>query len=567
MRSIYLSSAAIITFFLFSIASPAQPLLTYSSRITGLSSPIDIVNAKDGSNRIFIVQQGGTIRVYNQALTVGSDFLTVTGITAGGERGLLSMAFHPNYAANGFFFVYYTNGSGDLELARYHVSGSPNVADPASKVVVLTIPHPTNSNHNGGKLNFGTDGFLYFATGDGGGAGDVPNNAQNGAVLLGKMLRIDVNTSATAPFYTIPPTNPFTTVATDPTSTIRDEIWAFGLRNPFRWSFDRANGDMWIGDVGQGAWEEVDYIPSPLTGGLNFGWRCYEGNNPFNTAGCLPQASYYPAIFQYDHGASGGQAIIGGFVYRGPDFPSLQGYFIAADEVSGNQWKILKTGPATFNVIPQAAAGLPANISSFGEAENGTLYAVNLGGSLFRVDVSVVLPARLIEFTGQLVNDMVMLRWKTASEQNLAQFEVEYSANGINYQRVGIVPATNSPSGSSYQFQHQPVGVSKGFYRLRLVDVDARQEFSAVVAVSTDRKSGNFVYPSVVTNGIMTVYVTEPFNSLEVINSNGALITRRNLNGQTGKMEIAVSMIPAGAYLVQLKSKDRIVTQRVIVSK
>ena len=273
---------------LFINPASSQPPLTFTPVISsGLSSPVDLVNAGDGSNRVFVVQQGGTIRVYDQQFAYTGNFLTVAGISSGGERGLLSLAFSPSYSSNGFFYVYYTNANGDVEIARYHISADPNVADPASKVILITIPHPVNSNHNGGKLNFGNDGYLYFATGDGGSGGDPPNNAQNGNVLLGKMLRIAVNNSLTAPFYTIPADNPF---VNDP--NVKDEIWAMGLRNPFRWSFDRQTHDIWIGDVGQDAWEEIDYRAAGSTGGVNYGWRCYEGNAAYNTAGCGSSATY-----------------------------------------------------------------------------------------------------------------------------------------------------------------------------------------------------------------------------------------------------------------------------------
>jgi glucose/arabinose dehydrogenase len=244
-RQVTSLAVAMLFSFLFLNPVAAQPALSLTPVITtGLSSPIQFVHAGDGSNRIFIVQQGATIKVYDASFNYLSDFLTVSNVTVGGERGLLSMAFHPAYASNGFSYVYYTNTAGDLELARYHVSSDANVADAASKVVLITIPHPTNSNHNGGELHFGADGYLYLSTGDGGGGGDVPNNAQNTAVLLGKMLRFNVNTSNVSPYYTIPAGNPF-----------GNEIYDLGLRNPFRWSFDRLTKDMWIGDVGQDSFE------------------------------------------------------------------------------------------------------------------------------------------------------------------------------------------------------------------------------------------------------------------------------------------------------------------------
>ncbi len=236
--------------FLYLCGQP--PTISYQQIISGLSAPVDIVNAHDGTNRLFIVQQGGIIKVWNG--TTLSNFIDLSSIiSTGGERGLLSMAFHPGFngTSNRYFFVYYTNTSGNVEVSRYQTTaGNSNTGDPSTGVVIITIPHPTNANHNGGKLNFGTDGDLYFGTGDGGSADDPPNNAQTGTVLLGKMIRINIDSPGTAahPNYAIPPDNPYVG-----SGTVADEVWDLGLRNPFRWSFDRANGNMWIGDVGQSA--------------------------------------------------------------------------------------------------------------------------------------------------------------------------------------------------------------------------------------------------------------------------------------------------------------------------
>lgn len=355
----------------------SQPNIAYTPVITGLNSPVDIVNAGDGTNRIFVVEQGGVIKVYNSSYASLGTFLTVTGIVSGGEQGLLSLAFHPNYETNGFFWVYYTNAAGDLEVSRYKVSnGNANVADASSKKVVMTISHPGQANHNGAKLNFGSDGYLYFATGDGGGAGDANNNAQNGNNLLGKMLRIAVSTEETATsYYSVPPTNPFVSNA-----NVLDEIWALGLRNPFRWSFDRANGNMWIGDVGQGLKEEINYRAAAQSAGANYGWRCYEGSLPYNTSGCLTQSNYTFPVYEYDNlqGSNTPASVVGGFVYRGSTHAAMQGYYYACDVYTGNLYKI--------NINTFAAAvqtGLPTFVAGFGETEAGELLAVSLNGTAY----------------------------------------------------------------------------------------------------------------------------------------------------------------------------------------
>ncbi len=366
------------------IAQP--PTISLSPVIsTGLSSPVQFVNAGDGSGRSFIVQQGGTIRVYDKAFNFLGTFLTAPGVNSGGERGLLSMAFHPGYASNGFFYVYYTNTNGDLELSRFKVSSDPNIADAASKKILITIPHPTNNNHNGGELHFGNDGFLYLSTGDGGGGGDVPNNSQTTTVLLGKILRFAVNTSDVLPYYTIPADNPF-----------GNEVFAYGLRNPFRWSFDRLTNDMWIGDVGQDAFEEINFRPADSTNGVNYGWRCYEGPNTFNNSvGCTgPITKYTFPIYTFPTEAAQNISITGGTVYRGSTFIDLQGYYLAAEFYTGALFKIKRNTPG--NTLDTSTQVLTFNgITDFGENEDGELYIT----SLIRNSVQRVLASGAVRYS------------------------------------------------------------------------------------------------------------------------------------------------------------------------
>ena len=366
----FLFTITSFTLFLFINVTLAQPVLSLTPVITtGLNSPMQLVHAGDGSGRIFIVQKGGTIMVYNKAYGFIGTFLTATGIQTGGEGGLLSMAFHPNYASNGFFYVYYTNSNSDLQLARYMVSANPNVADPLSKDTLITIPHPNETNHNGGELHFGNDGHLYLSTGDGGGTGDVPNNAQSPDVLLGKILRFAVNTSEIAPYYTIPLSNPF-----------GSEIFAYGLRNPFRWSFDRVTHDMWIGDVGQDSWEEINYRPADSTNGINYGWRCYEGSAVYNTSvGCAgPITNYIFPVHSYPTPSPG--AVTGGTVYRGNTYVAFRGYYVAADFYSGVFYKV-KYDTLTHTATSSSQTLSPNNLSDFGETEDGELYAVALSAN------------------------------------------------------------------------------------------------------------------------------------------------------------------------------------------
>jgi len=539
----------------------AQPVLQYTPAITGLINPIDIVNAGDNSHRLFIVQRGGTIRVYDSSLAYIRDFLTVTGISTAGEGGLLSLAFHPSYETNGYFYVYYTLPDNSLEIARYQVSSNPDSADAASRQVVLNIPHPGFTNHNGGKLLFGADGYLYLGTGDGGGGGDPNNNAQNGNSLLGKMLRLNVTTTATGPFYTIPPSNPY---VSDP--NVRDEIWAMGLRNPFRWSFDRSTNDMWLADVGEGSFEEVNVQPAASAGGINYGWRCYEGNTAYNTAGCQPAGSYTAPIFAYGHNASGGFSITGGFVYRGPDFPSLNGYYICADYISGNQWVINPDGAGGWNVYQQTVPGLPGNIVAYGETEVGALYAASLtGNTVYKVGLSTVLPLTLQSFYGLYRTGTAYLDWATSSEKHLDRFDVEYSLNGQDFTYAGTVKAANESSGSSYQYQHLIQFENRLFYRLKMVDADGQFRYSNIITLTHNESGTDLVYPNPVSDGILRLWLQHGYDELVIVNMNGAVVQREDLYHKTGRHSLTLRPMADGLYFVHLRGPGTVRVEKLVI--
>lgn len=337
---------------------------------TGLSQPVAITSAGDGSGRLFITEQTGAIRLWNGAVL--STFMTVPGISAGSERGLLSVAFHPNYESNGFFFTYYTNTAGDIEVSRFSVSANPNQGDPASKQIIITIPHPGQANHNGGQLQFGPDGYLYMGTGDGGGADDPDQNGQNINVLLGKLLRLNINGALP---YTIPPDNPFVGTAG------ADEIWDFGLRNPWRFSFDRMLGDIIIADVGQSAREEVDFESSSATGGLNYGWDVMEGticHEP--TSGCDMTNKILP-VLEYTH--SLGCSISGGYRFRGKGIPQAYGAYFYGDYCSGRVWAGVQNPNGTWTSTQ--LADTTYSITSWGEDEDGELYLSNYDGVIYHV--------------------------------------------------------------------------------------------------------------------------------------------------------------------------------------
>lgn len=340
-----------------------------------LTSPVEITNAND--SRLFVVQQDGMIKIIQPNGTINpTNFLNISSkILFNGERGLLGLAFHPQYLTNGYFFVYYNNTAGNIILARYSVSPTnPDVADPNSEKILLNIPKPF-ANHNGGSIHFAPDGKLWAVTGDGGSGGDPNNNAQNKNVLLGKMLRIDVNATDPTP-YNIPSDNPFAGAGVDGA----DEVWAYGLRNAWKFSFDLTTGNVMIADVGQGAIEEINRMPLSQAG-INYGWRCYEGNTPYNTTtGCPPQASMTFPIAVYDH--SGGKcSITGGYVYRGSQYPSLQGKYFFADFCS-DQIGILNTD----NSITWTSAYSGNGFSSFGQNAQKELYVAALNsGKIFKI--------------------------------------------------------------------------------------------------------------------------------------------------------------------------------------
>ncbi len=381
-NSILLLLLAFAVSFCLYLPLKAQPTLTYTQIIQGMSSPLDIKNAGDGTQRLFIVEQTGAVKIYKNGSLLAKPFLNLSAITShdANERGLLSIAFHPKYKTNRTFFVYYTDLSGAVTLARYKTSSNADSAIANSGKILLSLPKPGGySNHNGGNLHFGKDGYLYLTIGDGGSGGDPFGNGQNGLVLFGKMLRLDVNANTTtAPYYGIPADNPFVGNA-----AYRGEVYALGLRNTWRWSFDRQTGDVWLGDVGQDKWEEVDFRTPAQAAGANYGWRCYEGHKTYNTTNC--NSTYVTPIFDYKHNGAGGYSITGGFVYRGA-IAALQGYYICSDYVTANAWKIKSNGSGGWNVYQQT--GVPGSIVGYGEDENAELYAVSLVGKVYAVGVS-----------------------------------------------------------------------------------------------------------------------------------------------------------------------------------
>jgi glucose/arabinose dehydrogenase len=356
--------------------------------IGSFSSPVYVTAPPGDGERVFVVEQPGRIRVVRDGATLPTAFLDITEpVLDGGERGLLSMAFAPDYATSGLFYVYYTASSpaGALTIAEYRRSANPDVAEPSGRIV-LSIEHGTYSNHNGGQLQFGSDGYLYVATGDGGGGGDPLRSGQRLDSLLGKLLRIDPRLGAGGQPYLIPPDNPFVDQ-----SGARPEIWAYGLRNPWRFSFAGQTGDLTIGDVGQGDWEEVDFVPAASGGGRgrNFGWSCWEGRHQYlpnyDEPACAPaRAENVQPVWEYPNEPARGCSITGGYVVRDAALPALQGRYVYGDFCDDRLWSVILQAPDGYD---HRDTGLTvASLTSFGEDACGRVYAASGSGPVYRLE-------------------------------------------------------------------------------------------------------------------------------------------------------------------------------------
>ena len=407
MNRLYIALALALPFGVF--AQTNSPQIALHTWATGLTRPVYVTNA--GDDRLFLVQRQGVIKIITDSMQVApTPFLNITSeVTSSGsvgdEQGLLSMVFDPEYVTNGFFYVYYINGSGSgtSRISRFHVSDDPNVADPGSEVILYTRVQPY-SNHNGGCLQFGPDGYLYCGFGDGGSFNDPQGNGQNLSSALASMIRLDV--SAHDATYAIPPTNPF--VGAQDTLP---EIWASGLRNPWRYSFDRLTGDLWIGDVGQGAWEELDFWPAGDNSGPNFGWRCREGlvaTPGVSQTGCGAAADYVPPIAVFNHTNQNWCSIIGGYVYRGPSFPHLYGKYIFTDYCAGD-FLSSTAGGQLDTLLMTTTAGY----SAFGEDVNGELYVVDVsGGTVKKIVDACPMDDPQITFDGTTLSSTDATTWQ-----------------------------------------------------------------------------------------------------------------------------------------------------------
>lgn len=541
----------IITFCLCLLLSSlafAQLELIATRVSDNLDSPVDITNA--GDDRLFIVEQGGTIKWLRGGteFTDKGEFLDIDGrVRSGGERGLLGLAFHPDYANNGYFYVNYTNNAGHTVIARFSVSADdPDRADPDSEQILLTVEQPF-SNHNGGDLTFGPDGYLYIGLGDGGAGGDPRNNSQDRQTLLGKMLRIDVDNGDP---YAIPDDNPFAQE-----DFTLDEIWSLGWRNPWRFSFDRETGEMWIADVGQDAWEEIDVEPAN-TGGLNYGWRCFEGNADFNQSQNCPAASEltFP-VHQYPKPNNGCISVTGGFVYRGMESPNMQGRYIYGDFCTGQFWSLTPNGDGTylneeFTVLdPQGNPTSGWQPSTFGEDVNGELYMADFNTSRI-YQLSMTCPTLSAEIAADGANLTLVNTIENATYQWFLNDEPIAGATSDDY-----------------------VALEGGDYYIAITTADGCMTLSNAVnvMVSTINTLENIEQFSLSPNPFldkielqMTV-TKRALMTFQLLNIEGKIIQewRERVNGNYRKT-LNVSDLSNGIYLIKIKTKEGEMTRRLV---
>ncbi|QNL21534.1 PQQ-dependent sugar dehydrogenase [Hyphobacterium sp. CCMP332] len=406
MKKLLLITFSLLTFN-FSLFS--QPIIDLETFATGFTRPVDIQSPGGNDSRLFIVEQAGKIWILDSLGNKNSTpFLDISNQvnSTGNEQGLLGIAFPPDFASNPNFIVHYTALDGSTQISLFPVSNDPDSADPNAEFPILNEPQPY-SNHNGGSIAFGPDGYLYVALGDGGSAGDPGNRSQDLTTVLGKILRINLNTAMP---YGIPPDNPFVGMST----FVREEIWAYGLRNPWKMSFDRQTGDLWIGDVGQDAKEEIDFQPFTSTGGENYGWRCYEGTSSYNLNNCPPDSTMTDPVYEYAHN-SGGCSVTGGVVYRGSRYPGLYGRYFFADICPG--W--ISSLDGNFNVTNHGTFSSSNYFVAFGEDNKGEVFVAGL------YDGKI---SRIIESTNSLQN----------SERNDLKFYPNPSNGNLNIELVQV---------------------------------------------------------------------------------------------------------------------------------
>ncbi|MBX2957646.1 MAG: PQQ-dependent sugar dehydrogenase [Cyclobacteriaceae bacterium] len=548
-----------LTLILFGYSSFAQP--TYSEAFPGITftAPIELLTPPDQSKRLFLVQQNGIIKVLpNKKNLMPGDvknFLIIPSpLITGGERGLLGMAFHPDFESNGYFYVNYTR-SGPLTsvISRFSVkTENPNEADPFSELILLTQSQPFD-NHNGGKLAFGTDGYLYISIGDGGSGGDPQNNAQNLTNLLGKILRIDVNASENGLPYAIPSTNPFK----GNTNGYREEIFAYGLRNVWKFSVDQVTGNIWAADVGQGAREEINLI----TGGKNYGWRLMEGTLCYNPAtNCNPGDLVLP-IFEYPH-QNNNRSITGGFVYRGVQIPEWNGQYLYGDYISGRTWKLNYVNNIATNEFLLTSGGF---ISSFGEDHNGEPYVLHYSagntGRIYRFFPSAPQAPSALMLQHNTTSNQ--LTWTDESNNELGFIIERSSATEIAFETMDTVTYNTT------EYTDVVNNAEAYTYRVKAYNDGGESDYAyaenVVVSLSELLNTGITVFPNPTANEVHISFPTYYSEATNISIINVMTQTIESVTTMDTKVTFNLENQSPGFYLVEIKNRVGKTTRKLII--
>ena len=534
----------------------------YTNMASGLGLITDITHAGDGSQRIFVSNKSGTITVLDSNFSNPGIFLNIASlISTSSEKGLLGLAFHPDFKSNGYFFVNYNSiGTNHTVIARFtaaNPSANTTVSNDTRKII-LTITGAANGNHKAGDLAFGPDGYLYIPTGDGGGGGDPQGSGQNRNSLLGKLLRIDINT--TSP-YLIPADNPFVD-----SLNVLDEIWDMGLRNPWRISFDRQTHDLWIADVGQDAREEINFESAGAGGGYNYGWNCREGFSSYN--GCPDNVAFTPPVFDYQHCSQPcntvgfGNSVTGGFVYRGkkPANAAMAGYYIFSDYVSRHAW-LIKYDAGTITDTRTIPTMTTSGVTSFGELENGEVVAGLSNGNIGFIGADVSLPLRLISFKAYWISPHVELQWSSEGELNIQSYIIEKSTNGIDFLAIGEIQA-QSQSSSLYNFKDVRALSGKNYYRLKILELDGSSEYSPVSQVNVVKNKVFQAFYKASTKEIL-VAVDKPGQKdrINLYNIQGRPMQKWTLDGNP----LRADHLPSGIYILSLEQHGVSSIQKIMV--
>ncbi|MFW6370673.1 MAG: PQQ-dependent sugar dehydrogenase [Bacteroidota bacterium] len=545
----------LLIYFGFFNSPTAQPQLDRELVASGLDSPTGIVNA--GDERLFVIEQRGHVQIMDEeGNLLQTPFLDLSDVVSqsGFETGLLGLAFHPDYSEDGYFFINYTRETdGNTVVARFTVDPeNPNQAIRESEVQMLIVEQPY-ANHNGGQLLFGPDGYLYIALGDGGDAGDPHDNGQDLTTMLGKMLRVDVNADNDSG-YVVPPDNPFVGE-----EDALDEIWAYGLRNPWRNSFDRHTGDFWIADVGQNDFEEVNFQPSGSSGGENYGWRCYEGNASYNTEGCGDQENYVFPVFDYPHegeGCSG--SVTGGYVYRGALYNGMYGVYVFADFCTGNVYTITLASEGFEGELVENFGG--NEITSFGEDQYGELYVVmQSSGEIHRlVEASDCNPVAMIAAEDTVLviepDSSIMLQaafnpaldyqWYMNDESLAGEMQHELEVTEEGMYQVHVTNPENGCTAVSEALEVTSTPTSAGLKELGRVQVFPNPATDVLFIKGLPLYGGSYV---------------------NLFDSKGTAIYSKETGNQR-KMKISITDFPPGMYYLQIIHDGEILKKKIMVS-